>query len=103
MVKIKAVGQNPADWQLAQDVLKPGSAIGIDGTGVIESVGDNVPASATFTQGDRVGFFTNPESNVHGAFAEYVAVPWERLFRIPDSISFEQAAALRKSPLSLRH
>jgi len=46
----------------------------------------------------------------HGAFAEYVAVPQRMLYRLPDNLSFEQAAmaeavsvavhAVKRTPLA---
>jgi NADPH:quinone reductase-like Zn-dependent oxidoreductase len=59
----------------------PGAAL----AGVVEAVGANV---TKFRRGDEV--FGEATS---GAFAEYVAVPAEKLARKPQNLSFEQAAA----------
>ena len=37
----------------------------------------------------------------HGAFAEYVAVPQHILYRVPDSVSFNQAAMVEPISVSL--
>ena len=37
----------------------------------------------------------------HGAFAEYVAVPGHILYRIPDNVSFEQAAMVEAAAVAL--
>jgi L-iditol 2-dehydrogenase len=37
----------------------------------------------------------------HGAFAEYVAVPQHILYRIPDNVSFEQAAMVEAAAVAL--
>ena len=50
------------------------------------------PAVDSFSIGDAV--FGDLSSSGHGAFAEYVAVPIDRLTHKPGSVSFEDAAAL---------
>jgi NADPH:quinone reductase-like Zn-dependent oxidoreductase len=63
--------------------------IGLDVAGVVEAVGKGV---ARFAPGDRV--FADLYAVGQGSFAEYVAAP-ERVFvRIPDGLSFEDAATL---------
>ena len=63
--------------------------IGLDVAGVVEAVGASV---TRFAPGDRV--FADLYTVGQGAFAEYVAAP-ERVFvRIPDELSFEDAATL---------
>jgi NADPH2:quinone reductase len=59
---------------------------GSECAGVVSAVGDGVEG---FAVGDRV-----MAGLVHGAFAERVAVPASRARRIPDSMSYEIAAAL---------
>jgi L-iditol 2-dehydrogenase len=90
--------------------------MGHEAAGVIAEVGENVTG---WDQGDRVTFdstvfcgscwfcqrgWTNlcdhrtvlgvscEEYRQHGAFAEYVAVPHQILHRLPEAVSFEQAA-----------
>jgi NADPH:quinone reductase-like Zn-dependent oxidoreductase len=63
--------------------------IGLDVAGVVEAVGRGVTRLAP---GDRV--FADLYTVGQGSFAEYVAAP-ERVFaRIPDELSFEDAATL---------
>ncbi len=59
---------------------------GMEGAGIIEEIGAGVK---TLKKGDRVGYATRPI----GAYVEYRTLPEERLIKLPDDISDEQAAA----------
>ena len=59
--------------------------LGLDAAGTIEEAGANSP----FSKGDRVIAF--PKA---GSYAEYVVANESLIFKIPDSLSFEQAAAM---------
>ena len=99
--------------------------LGHEGAGVIESVG---PGVRDFKTGDRVTFDSTVYCNkcdmckaghvnlcasrrvlgvscedyrLDGAFAEYVAVPEYVLYRLPDSVSFQQAAMVE--PLAIAY
>ncbi len=101
----------------------PPLIMGHEASGVVESTGVGVRG---FRRGDRVTFDSTvycgrcwhcrrgeinlcDDRNVlgvscgeyrrHGAFAEYVAVPERIVYRLPDSLSFEQAALLE--PVSI--
>jgi NADPH2:quinone reductase len=63
------------------------SGLGTEAAGVVEAVGasvDNIQA------GDRVAYAGGPQ----GAYADVRLIPADRLVKLPDSISFEQAAAM---------
>ncbi len=63
------------------------SGIGLEGAGVVEAVG----AGVTEVQvGDRVAYAGGPI----GAYAEARNIPAHRLLKLPDSISFDTAAAM---------
>jgi L-iditol 2-dehydrogenase len=109
--------------------------MGHEAAGVIAEVGSDVSG---WQKGDRVTFditiycgrcffcrrglinlcenlrimgVSTPEFRMHGAFAEYVAVPQQVLYRLPEALSFERAAmmeavsvaahAIERTPLSL--
>lgn len=59
---------------------------GVEGAGTVEAVGPDVEGLAV---GDRVAYVGSV-----GAYAEVRVVPAERLIRLPDSLAFEQAAAV---------
>lgn len=59
----------------------------------------------------RILGVSTPEFRMHGAFAEYVAIPQQILYRLPQDLSFERAAtmeavsvaahAIERTPISL--
>jgi len=62
-----------------------------------EMAGDVVaagPAASAFRTGDRVAVWTSRATGVQGYYAEYAAVPEECLLRIPDHLSYPEAAPL---------
>jgi NADPH2:quinone reductase len=61
--------------------------IGMEGAGVVEAIGSNV---TDFSIGDRVAYANPPL----GAYAEARNLPAHRLVKLPDEITFEQAAAM---------
>ena len=73
----------------------PGS-LGMEGAGVIEAVGDNV---SHVKVGDRVAYAGRPL----GAYAEARVMPADILVKLPDSISFETAAAMMLQGLTVQY
>lgn len=69
------------------------AGIGVEGAGVIEAVGDGVTG---FAPGDRVAYNGSPL----GAYSEARVMPAAPLFKLPDAISFEDAAASTMRGLS---
>lgn len=63
------------------------SGIGLEGAGTVESVGAGVTGLQV---GDRVAYAGGPL----GAYAEVRNLPVHRLLKLPDSITFETAAAM---------
>lgn len=84
-----AVGVNPLDISQRRGEVKiplP-SGIGLEGAGVVEAVGPNV---TNVKVGDRVAYATGPI----GSYAAARLYPAERLVKLPDIVSFEEAAAV---------
>ena len=90
-IAVKAAGINFADLMARSgvypDAPKPPSVVGYEVAGEVESVGEDVNEYAV---GDRVVAGTR-----FGGYAELVSVPAEgQVLRLPDSLSFEQGAAI---------
>lgn len=89
-VDVRAIGLNYPDLLVVQgkyQLLPPRPFIpGKDFAGVVAAVGQGVQ---DLRPGDRV-----MSQIEHGAFAEQVLIPAARAWRMPESMSFEQAAAM---------
>ena len=87
VVKIAASGINFIDvyFREGRYPATPPFLNGQEAAGTITEVGAEVKS---LKAGDRVAY-----TNVLGSYAEYAAVPAERLVRVPDSVKPEQAAA----------
>ena len=101
LVKVKSVGINPVDNMITRGEVKlitPYSfplTIGNELAGVIEKTGEKV---TEFKEGDRV--FSRLPTNKIGAFAEYVAINKRDLAKIPEYLSFNEAAAIPLTALT---
>ncbi len=90
LVRIKAIGVGKHDrWFIPKNAIFP-YAIGIEGAGVIQEIGDAVTAHQP---GARV-MFTSAMQPKGGTWAEFAAVSEQALIPIPDGLSFVDAAAL---------
>lgn len=95
IIQTKAVALNPVDTKLVGDFVTPGCTFGFDVAGVVVAVGSNVTAG--WKIGDRVCGSThgmNKDSPSGGGFVEYATLGADQTLRIPDTMSFEEAAAL---------
>lgn len=90
-LRVAASSINPVDYKFARSGA--GLALphvpGVDAAGTIDAVG---PDAGDWQPGQRVIAVTNLYR--WGGFAEYVIVDARVLSRIPDSLSFERAAAI---------
>ena len=87
VVKIHAAGVNFIDVYFREGRY-PASLPFVNGqeaAGVVTDVGSDV---TTLQRGDRVAY-----TGALGSYAEYAAVPEQRLVKVPDTLGFEQAAA----------
>jgi L-iditol 2-dehydrogenase len=128
MVRVQAVGicgsdVHGMDGSTGRRI--PPVIMGHEAAGVIESLGDRVSG---WKAGDRVTFDSTiyrlddwytrkgqynlsdnrmvlgvscPDYKRDGAFAEYVAVPQHILYKLPDRVSFEQAAMVEPAAVAL--
>ena len=87
VVKVSAAGVNYIDVHIREG-LYPSSlpfVIGQEASGIVSEIGADVQS---FKPGDRVAY-----TGIRGSYAEYAAVPAERLVLLPPGISEQQAAA----------
>jgi len=87
LVQIKAAGVNFIDVYFREGRYPAPLPFinGQEASGIVVAVGPDV---TTLRLGDRVAY-----TGVLGSYAEYAAVPADRLIKIPDELDFEQAAA----------
>jgi NADPH2:quinone reductase len=72
------------------------TGIGMEGAGLVEAVG---PGVSEFKVGDRVAYANGPI----GAYCEKKIHPADRLVKIPEGISFEQAASMMLQGLTVQY
>ncbi|MEG3841014.1 NADP-dependent oxidoreductase [Microcoleus sp. herbarium14] len=94
LVKVHVAAVNPADWKIRDGMgerfgFKLPLILGGDIAGTIEEVGDGVE---NFKKGDAVYGMTL--SGLSGGYAEYAITKADAIVMKPDSISFEEAAAI---------
>jgi NADPH2:quinone reductase len=87
VVKLAASGVNFIDVYIREGRYKspPPFVLGQEGAGVVNAVGASV---TTVKNGDRVAW-----TGLMGSYAEYAAVPADRLVPIPDGVTDQQAGA----------
>ncbi len=90
-VRIKACGLNFADLLMQkgtyQDTPESPFTLGMEVAGIVDGIGNNVTGVAT---GDRVAIYSG-----QGGLAEYGVFDADRAIPVPDSMSFEDAAAIQ--------
>lgn len=96
LVRVHAVALNPTDCKaIFQGRAVVNGLLGCDFAGTVEEIGSQV--NKLWKPGDRVfgcvhgANFNEPED---GAFAEVIAVKGDTAMRIPDGVSFEEAATM---------
>ncbi|KAJ1562773.1 hypothetical protein HK405_008072, partial [Cladochytrium tenue] len=87
---------NPVDYKILRyGLFFPEQAypriLGAEGAGEVAEVG---PGVTTLRVGDRVFFNANIAENTSATYQQYVTVEEEFAFRIPENLSFEEAASL---------
>ncbi len=91
-VRVRAVSPNPVDYKLAGRGNPNWSwphVLGLDVAGEVDAVGSDVDA---WKAGDRV--FYHGDLSKPGGFAEYAVTTVHTTARVPDGVSFKDAAAI---------
>ncbi len=91
-VKVKSVGLNPVDYKTAEwghPSWQWPHILGLDVAGTVDVVGSGV---TNWRPGDRV--FYHGDLSKPGGNAEYAIAPAHIMARIPDTVTFEDAAAI---------
>ncbi len=88
LVRVRAAGVNFIDTYLREGRYPAPLPFipGQEAAGVVEAVGEGVKS---FTRGERVAW-----NGTRGTYAEFALAPASDLLRLPDDMSFEQAAAV---------
>ena len=88
LIKVQASAINRTDTLTRENkqLSKPYPILGVEVAGIVV---DSNLADEKIAIGTRVAGLVN-----HGGYAEYVAMPADRVFHMPDTMSFEEAAAI---------
>ncbi|WP_282362711.1 NADPH:quinone reductase [Pseudomonas sp. PS01300] len=98
-VRNHAIGLNFIDTYFRSGLYAPPalpSGLGTEAAGVVEAVGEGV---TRIKVGDRVAYAGGPQ----GAYSEVHTLPEANLVKLPESISFEQAAAVMLKGLTVQY
>lgn len=99
LVRNKAIGVNYIDTYFRSGLYPAPSlpsGLGTEGAGVVEAVGSEV---SQFKVGDRVAYGSGPL----GGYAELHLIPAANLVKLPESISFDTAAAVMLKGLTVQY
>jgi NADPH:quinone reductase-like Zn-dependent oxidoreductase len=92
-IDVEAIGLNRVEVMFRAGQFIPTtfpSRLGYEAAGVVEAVG---PGTARFAPGDRVAVLFGASMERYGTYAEKILYPADRLVRIPDNLTFSEAAA----------
>lgn len=96
LVKTKSVALNPTDWKHIEKGLGGvGATLGCDLAGEVVEVGSGI--TKDLKKGDRILCFTHGGNNLQhedGCFGEYAVCKGDLATKIPEGMSFEDAATL---------
>jgi NADPH2:quinone reductase len=99
LVRNKAIGVNFIETYFRTGLYPTASmpsGMGNEGAGLVEAVGSGV---TNVKVGDRVAYGTGPS----GSYADLHLIPAANLAKLPDDISFEQAAAVMLKGLTVQY
>lgn len=104
LVKVHSASLNPVDYKLpevgmlARLAVSTPAAPGLDFSGTIAEVGDNVKAADAFRVGEKVFGRVPPQQ--YGALAEFIAVKSSEIASLPEGVSEGDASAVGTAGLT---
>ncbi|EWG55785.1 hypothetical protein FVEG_13734 [Fusarium verticillioides 7600] len=101
LVNVRAIALNPVDKLYVSSPIaaQEKRIVGTDFAGVVVEVGSEISDSSDprVKVGTRVAGFLQGASSVKdrpGAFAEFIAVPYDLVWKIPGNLTFEEASTI---------
>lgn len=97
IVRTVAVAINPTDAKMLDYSATTGAIHGNDFAGTVVALGEDALNSSRLSIGDRVCGFVHGANKLRpdvGGFAQYVGATADLLLKIPDNMTFEEAASL---------
>ncbi|KAF2433522.1 GroES-like protein [Tothia fuscella] len=98
LIEVHAIALNPIDPLYVFNPLgATGRTVGSDFAGIVTELGNSVPASSGLNEGKKVAGFLQGACSVNdrpGAFAEFAVSPWDLIWKVPDSWTHDEAAAV---------
>jgi NADPH:quinone reductase-like Zn-dependent oxidoreductase len=98
LVRVHAISLNPIDpLYVAHPLASTGRTIGSDFAGTIASLGSSIPSTSNLSIGNQVSGFLQGACSVNerpGAFAEYLTIPWDLVWKVPENIKIGEAAGV---------
>jgi NADPH:quinone reductase-like Zn-dependent oxidoreductase len=99
LVRVRSVALNPTDFKHIDVVAPRGAIIGCDYSGTVAMVGAKAPGY--WQVGDRVaGFIHGGLYTDRGSFAEYLKIPGDLAWKVPPSVTDEEAATFGVSAVT---
>ncbi|PNP76029.1 hypothetical protein FNYG_10587 [Fusarium nygamai] len=101
LVNVRAIALNPVDelYVASPIAAQEKRIVGTDFAGVVVEAGSEISglSDPRVKVGTRVAGFLQGASSVNarpGAFAEFVVVPYDLVWKIPDNLTFEEASTI---------
>jgi len=96
-VKIQAIGFNPVDYKIrlgrfGGDPPKQGLILGVDFTGIIESVGNNCKRG--HHEGEQVYGLALGNGKINGTYAQYIHISENLIGKTPKNVPAEESAGM---------
>ncbi|KAI0399648.1 GroES-like protein [Xylaria palmicola] len=98
LVQVHYVALNPVDSLYTYNPLgSTGRIIGSDFAGTVRSLGTLASSLSDLRVGDRVAGFLQGACSINdrpGAFAQYLRVPWDLVWKVPAGLPLEAASSI---------